>query len=323
MLNHNGKLIGDFTVALLGARRPLLRGRHAMRRRCSTCAGSSRYHPTRRAARRGPSLRHPNTPAFRHRGPAESRDLLQQSRDAGRSRDRGLPVHERSGKTEVGTIPAFRRSGLLHGRPRLRDLGARRTSQRALYDAALTGKTGAPLWPAELVGRPRAARHAAREEASAPGRASSGRSMGRTRPGLDRFVALKQERFRRARSRRQGQGQDGGGSLRLVTFAVEAAWRRCDRRRARVARWQGRRLGDVWRLRPWRRPIAGIGLCAEGPRYGLVRIRDRVDRRAPTGEAPRRRGLRPSRDRDAGVMRTYSGTQRAEAISFSLWFRCH
>ncbi len=82
--------------------------------------------------------------------------------------------------------------------------------------------------------------------------------------GLGRFVDLKQDDFvgREAAAAEKASG----GKLRLSTFAVDAERRRRHRRRADLARRQGDRLGDLRRLRPLRRQVAGDGLHRKGPR---------------------------------------------------------
>ena len=60
----------------------------------------------------------------------------------------------------------------------------------------------------------------ASRRASAPGRANTARSTGRTRPGLGRFVDFKKESFIGRTAALEERA--GGGALRLVTFTVDA-----------------------------------------------------------------------------------------------------
>ncbi len=99
--------------------------------------------------------------------------------------------------------------------------------------------------------------------------------------GLDRFIDLKKNDFI-GRERRDGRRRPTSGrrTLRRVTFVVDADDADVSGRRADLARRQGGRLGDLRRLRPLRRSLAGAGLRAEGAGSGSAEraLRDR-DRR--------------------------------------------
>ena len=287
MLNERGKLIGDFTIAASPADRFFV-VRHRRRRD---------YHMRwfeRAPAAAGVSVRSLRTECWASRSPGrKSRELLQKLVPTGHV-DGSVSVH---GFRADGCrqVPAHRRPHHVHRRPRLRDLGRRRTTS-ARSTTALRGGRGS---------RPRAFR-CARAQLDAPGKEL--RQLVARVPSDLRPVRGRPRAFHRPRQGRLHRPRRGCARRRAAARAGWSHWpstrttrtRSATSRSGTTARWSAgsRRAAtahcvgksDCARLRPGR------------ARAGRQRIRGRVARRAAAGQAVRAGAVRSGRGPDAQLI---------------------
>ena len=197
MLKEDGRLIGDFTVVQSAARRSWyhrrLRHRRTVPHALVRAASARRWVGRRRGAR--PEARRPVD--RRSVGPHGSRKSHPR-----RCLECRLPLHgdPRHGHRH-GAVPG--RARQLHRRSRLRDLDGARIPAPCLRDAH-GGRRGIRHRPVRLA---RAQRAPAREELRLLGRASTGRSTGRSKPASTAsspMASRPTSSARRRRSRRSG-----------------------------------------------------------------------------------------------------------------------
>ena len=122
-----------------------------------------------------------------------------------------------------------------------------------------------------------------------------------TEAGLDRFVDLGKPGLIGGAAAQKARTD--GSPRRLVTFVVDAARRRRDRRRARVARRQGRRLDHLGRLRALRRQVDRDGYVPARARGCRGRFRDRDAGRTAGRGARGAAAVRPGGQADAVLNR--------------------
>ena len=277
MLNQAGKLIGDFTIARLAAERFFIVGTYAAEKHYQRWF--ERHPPPPRHIGQGLCCRHCR--ALRRRAAVARLAAIPGAR---RSVDRFVPVPVVSAHG-YRHDPGDGRADLVHRRSGLRDLGESRLPARAVRRAARGGTT-VGLAPFR---RARAPFAAAGEELRHLGarispdlRACRGRARSLRRPEEERLH----------RSRGSGGGTRQGRRAPAGDLHGRCRRRRCDRRRAGVARWQDGRLDHVGRLRPYGGPIRGAGLRSGGAGGSQCGLRDRDHRPAPQGRSTRRTAVR-------------------------------
>ena len=230
-----GKLIGDFTIGRL--RRGQVPARLLLcRRRAIISAGSSGICRRMASFAAPPRWTIPGC-----RSPGRSRAICCKGSPPRRCLERGVPVPHvpQDGRRHD---PGPGRTRHLHRRTRLRNLGAPGISARAARRSC--SSAGEPLGLVQF-GMPRVGVSAAGEELRHLGRANTGRSTVRTRPGsavssiFARTISSAVRRPRGKADRRQAAAGDLRG---------RGGRRRRDRRRADLARRQRRRLGHLGRL---------------------------------------------------------------------------